>query len=151
VSECKHSLDSLGLFQEIQSHLDWLSAKLFFNVSQGSFKRKPEVDFLESRSSRGVWLKLGYLSNISVPLLNALFKSLQERKVVDFSVKVFYLHLPTLGGALFKNDSDITVNQQLNLWDVEVLLALNQLHLHLTECLLHVFQSLVGFSLVIAG
>ena len=105
-------------------------------MGEGSLEGEPEVDLLEGVAVLGVVAQLGDSADVVVPVDHAAVEAFQEILVVHTIFEVALCQVLALVFALQGLALDLGVDDELDVGDVEVLLALDQVDLKLLQVLL---------------
>lgn len=94
---------------------------------------------------------MGDLSNISDPLSDNFFKSLDEIRVLDPIFKVIAAHLAPTGLALLSSGIDLWVVNEFDGWYYDILLALNKIDFELGQILLNAIEASRRAATLLSG
>ena len=139
-------LDLIGSLQELLGNIDHWGLKLVINVSEGPLDAVPEVNLLDSLSFGWIIIHLSNFSNVSDPLSDDLFKPLNKGGICKILLEVIGLHLNLSLLAFFKSGSDLRIMNELDLWNDDVLLALDQVYFELVQVFLDILKTLRSSS-----
>lgn len=96
-------------------------------------------------------VQLSDTSDVSDPVGHSLLESLHELRILDFVLEVIGCHLSTKGLAFFRFESDVLIMLQLYFGNEDVLLALHEMDLELSQILLDVLETGGRWAHVIFG
>lgn len=142
----KDKLNLVGGLEESLGDIDHGGLELLVDLGQGPFDTVPELDFLDGLSFGWVVVHLSDFSNVSDPLVDNLFKSLNKGGIFEILLEVVWLHLSLGLLAFFEPGNDLRVVNEIDVWHSDVLLALDQVNFELVQVLLDVFETLGGSS-----
>ena len=138
----KDKLDLVGGLEESLGDIDHGGLELLVDLGQGPFDTVPELDLLDGLSFGWVVVHLSDFSNVSDPLVDNLFKSLNKGGIFKILLEVVWLHLSLGPLAFFEPGHDLRVVNEIDVWHSDVLLALDQVDFELVQVFLNVFETL---------
>ena len=136
-NETDGRVESLCISETFHDHGDLLAAELCIDAFKSALHTEPKVDFLRSRARSDIASELGYRLNRLYPLVDVTLEGVEERAVIEkLRWDIGDVWSRPGGAGLFDDTLDDGVDDEMRLWNLDVLLQVQQRELKFCEFLL---------------